>query len=161
MAKLTKLLLTITFLLAILTQAYVSHETGEPHDHDHDHDHDHNHDHDHEHGHDEEGEIQGNLLDEGGDEIISSLGYDKKENLTVEEIKTLYQKVFFKREIVDEEEKQFYNKIIENAIAGLQDQIPVSDLRNYFDVQYLMRFIEEGTSQEDIGEEQEGSKDSL
>lgn len=161
MAKITKLIFLVLIVLGIFTQSILSHDTGHPHEHDHDlEDHDHDHDHDHEHEH--EDEIQGNLLDEGGNEIIASLGFDKKENLNKEEMKNLYEKVFFKREITDNEEKEFYSKIIENAVAALPEEVKMAEIRNYFDVQYLMKYIEEGVpSMEGQEEPQDASKDSL
>lgn len=158
MSKITKLIFLALLVLAIFTKSTVSHETG----HQHDHDLEDEHDQDHEHDHEGEGEIQGNLLDEGGNEIIASLGFDKKENLDKAEMKNFYEKVFFKREITDSEEREFYNKIIENVIATLPEEIKMSEIRNYFDVQYLMKFIEEGVPPaEDEEEPQDAAKDSL
>jgi len=178
MAKTTKVICLALLFLAIFTQSIRSHETGHPHDHDleeeHDHDqvqdhdqeqdqdHDHDHDHAQDHAQEDEGEVHGNLLDEGGNEIIASLGLEKKENLNKEEMKNLYEKVFFKKEITENEEKEFYNKIIANVIAGLPEEVKMAEIRNYFDVQYLMKFVEEGISPADgEGEQQDRTKDSL
>lgn len=164
MAKLTKLIFLVLILLGIFTQSILSQETGVAHDHDleEEHDHDHDNDHNHEHEQEQEEDIQGNLLDEGGIEILASLGFDKKESLNKNEMKTLYEKVFYKREITDSEEKEFYNKIIENVVAALPEEVQLSEIRNYFDVQYLMKYIEEGVpANQPEDEPQDTSKDSL
>ena len=168
MAKFTKSIIAIVFLLGFLINSIVSHESGVAHDHsEHEHEgHDHEgHDHEgHNHQHENEegdGEISGNLLDEGGIEIIASLGYDQKENLNKEEMRTLFENVFFNREIVDNEEKEFYSKIIDNVLGALPEQIAMAEIKNYFDVQYLMKFIEEGMAPADAEEGQETPKDSL
>lgn len=157
MAKLTKLIFLVLIVLSIFTQSIFSHETGHAHEHDLEDEHDH--DHEQENG---EEDIQGNLLDEGGIEIIASLNFDKKENLNKEEMRTLYEKVFYKREITDSEEKEFYNKIIENVVAALPEEVKLAEIRGYFDVQYLMKYIEEGVPADQGDEEpQDASKDSL
>ncbi len=177
MAQIKILIFLVLIVIGILTQSIVSeehdlesendnhhdqhHDHG--HDHDHDHHHDHDHDHDHDHGHGDE-EVQGNLLDEGGIELIASLGFDKKETLNKAELRSLYEKVFFKRDISDKEEKDFYEKIIDNVIAGFNEDVKMADIRNYFDVQFLMKFIPEGAAPsnepQDI-EDRDASKDSL
>ena len=100
-------------------------------------------------GFDSDENLKGNLLDEGGQEIIESLGYNIKESLTKEELKVLFEKLFFRREIDDEEEKNFYTKMIESVSNSLPESILMKDLRNYFDVEYLMKFVEEGMTVND------------
>lgn len=156
MVKLLKSLIGFVLVFALMMNLIYSHEGHHDHDHDHDHDHEH-------HEHETDDQIQGNLLDENGDEIIKSLGFDTKETFSKDEMKKLYENVFFKKDITDEEEKEFYRKIIDNVYSGLPDTVNASELRNYFDVNYLMKFIEEGFGDktEEIQHEEQQTKDSL
>jgi len=86
-------------------------------------------------------DLSGNLLDEESD-LLSSLGLDKKENLSKDEMKSVYEKLFYKREISDEGEREFYYKIINDVYESLPQEIPMAQVRNYFDLQYLMKFID-------------------
>ncbi len=175
MVKFTKIVLATLLFFLISSNFIISHNTGEhdefdhddDHHHDHDHDDDHHHDHDHDHDHNHEGyeheneeaNLQKNLFDEEGNEIIAFLGFDKKETLNKQEMRTIFEKIFFKRDMADDEEKLFFNNLIENIVSSLPETVESKNLRNYFEIEYLMKFID-GFGEQPV-EEEPSPKDSL
>ena len=162
MVKLSKSLIAIFFIVSFLSNIISCH-AGNDHDHEHDHEHEHDHDHDvdhdHNHNHSTEDDVNGNLLDEGGMEIIESLGYHRKLNINKDEMKLLLEKVIFKKEAADIEEQNFYNKIISNMLAALPEEILMSEIRHYFEVEYMMKFIDESVIEEQLENENHDNKD--
>merc|ERR1712084_32351 len=86
---------------------------------------------------------QGNILDEAGKEDMKELGFDTKEFLTNEEMRTLYNKVFFKSEITDPQEKEFYAKLIDKVMKEMPEKVPQAEVRNFFDIPFLMKHVEQ------------------
>ena len=110
-------------------------------------------------------DAQGNILDEAGKEDLKELGFDVKESLTTDEMKTLYQKVLLKAEISDPQEREFYEKLIENVMKEVPAEVKQADIRNFFDIPFLMKFVDqsgmqggpEGAEGEDMPQEGEAT----
>ena len=71
------------------------------------------------------------------------LGYDKMEFLTVDMMKNLYLKIFFKKEVKEPEEIEFYNKEAEIVLKAIPENAPLAEVRNYFEIQFLMKYVKE------------------
>ena len=109
----------------------------------------------------EEGQPR-NILDESGDQDMKELGFDTKEFLTTNEMKTLFEKVFLKKDITDPEEIEFYKKMIDNIMKEIPEKVQKEEIRNYFEVDFLMKHSDtsgmEGGPEEGMeeGEEEMG-----
>ena len=99
-------------------------------------------------------EAQGNVLDEEeGKNAMKELGFDTKESLTKAEMIALYEKVFLKKEYSEAEEKKFYEDLVNSASKDVPDKVLNSEVRNYFDIQYLMKYIQQDQQPMDGSEE--------
>ena len=97
-------------------------------------------------------DASGNVLDEDeGKNALKDLGFEGKEFLTNEEMKTLYNKVFLSKEFEDPQEKEFYEKLVADATKELPEKILSNEIRGYFEIQHLMKFIQESQ----MGEEEQ------
>ena len=105
------------------------------------------------------GDAQGNILDEeAGKEELKNLGFDTKEFLTTEEMRTLYTKVLLKAETADAEEKAFYEKLIEKVMKEVPEQVKQADIRNFFEIPFLMKYVEQGEKEEEGENMAEGAE---
>ena len=57
-------------------------------------------------------------------------------------MKTLYKTVLLK-ESVTGEEREFYEKLIDTVILDVPAEIKQADIRNYFEVQFLMKYVDQ------------------
>ena len=138
---------------------------GEPeHEGEHDHEHEGEHEHEgaegelpegeHSQGEGEEGgeNAQGNILDEAGKEDLKELGFDTKEVLTAEEMRTLYKKVLLKAEISDPQEREFYEKLIENVMKEVPAEVKQAAVRDFFEIPFLMKYVDQSGMKGEEGE---------
>merc|ERR1712032_689456 len=112
-------------------------------------------------------EASGNILDEAGKDDLKNLGFDTKEFLTQDEMLTLYRKVLLKEEITDPEEKTFYEKLIEKVMKEVPERVNQADIRNFFDIPFLMKYVDQSQLPPEQGEEMpdepvpEGAKEDM
>ena len=89
---------------------------------------------------------QGNVLESPENiEIFKRLGFDTKESITKDELKTLYEKVFLRREF-GQDEIGFFQKMIDKILIEVPEKIENSAIKNYFEMPFLMTFITEETT---------------
>lgn len=81
----------------------------------------------------------------GPSAIIRELGFDKEEFLTHKEMRIIYEKIFFQREL-NEKEKIFFENMIQNILKEIPDKIEKNDIKKYFDIPFLMKFMSEESS---------------
>ena len=108
-------------------------------------------------------DAQGNVLDEEeGKNALRDLGYDTKEFLTKEEMVALYGHVFLEKEYTEEEEKHFYENLVVKAIKDLPEKVLNTEVRKHFDIQFLMKYIQEAEPTEEEEEiEHKGTRKSF
>merc|ERR1712032_15848 len=112
-------------------------------------------------------EASGNILDEAGKDDLKNLGFDTKEFLTRDEMLTLYKKVLLKEEISDPEEKKFYETLIEKVMKEVPERVNQADIRNFFDIPFLMKYVDQSQLPPEQGEEMpdepvpEGAKEDM
>lgn len=87
---------------------------------------------------------QGNVFVQAGEEILKYLGYENKENLTKDEMKSLLEAFYIRGDSNDELVINFYRKMINNIYSDLPETIKKSDIKNYFEMSYILRYIGDG-----------------
>ena len=88
-------------------------------------------------------DAHGNILDEEeGKTALKELGFENKESLTRVEMTSLVENLFL-RLPKTEEEKRFYLDLIKNISKEIPENVKQSEIRNFFDLQYILKFIKE------------------
>ena len=80
-------------------------------------------------------------------EIFKNLKYDEKEYLTKEEIYTLLEKIFIKNEF-NEYDLEFFRSLIDKIKKDLPSMVAMTDVRNYFEMPYITKFVDENPEQQ-------------
>ena len=101
---------------------------------------------------------QGNILESPENmEIVKKLNFDTKEVLTKEDVKLLFEKVFLRPEFGGDE-LQFFQKMIDSVINEVPEEVPNAELKNFFEVPFLMKYIEQNTPSPEDDEEEDVSQ---
>ncbi len=105
---------------------------------------------------------EGNLLDsKENSEALKSLNLDQKEFLTKDELKTLYEKTILRSEL-SPDETSYFQKMIDNIITDLPEKIEKSQIRNYFEMSFLIEYLKKISSPIlDEDKENEKNKDEI
>lgn len=100
----------------------------------------------------------GNLLQSPENEnVLADLGLKDKDPVTKEEMIKAYEAVLLRKEF-QEEELRFFREIIAQISKDLPETIENKNIRGYFDVQYLMKYVNQGSGEpvtEEIKDEKE------
>ena len=55
----------------------------------------------------------------------------------------LFKTVLLKAEVTDPQERAFYEKLIENVMKEMPETVKQADIRNYFEIPFLMKHVDQ------------------
>ena len=84
------------------------------------------------------------LLSPENIDILNSMDFDRKAKFTKEEMKTLLEKVFLRKEF-GQDELKFFQKMIDKMLNDIDEQREISreEVVNYFDMKNMMKYMEQ------------------